>query len=100
MCHDNVTPKNFAAHIYTEASVGKQASWAYCLKYTNLQLFSFVNLVLPLLLGLIDYHAVKTWREWSIAPPILYFSIRWRSMVCFTIRPLYPRRNGRQVHIT
>jgi len=100
MCHDNVVPRYCAAHLYTEASVGKQASRAKCHKRMTLQLLRFVNLEVRLLLGLIDHQAVKTWGSGGKAPHILNFSIRRRSMVSFRIRPLYPRGNGPQVHIS
>jgi hypothetical protein len=43
-------------------------------------------------LCLTKHHAKKTyWGKWGMAPRIFDFSTRWRRVVSFTPRPLYPQ---------
>jgi hypothetical protein len=49
--------------------------------------------VIPVLLT--EHHAMKTyWGSRGIAPHILDLGTKWRSVVSFTPRPLYPQRKG------
>jgi hypothetical protein len=56
------------------------------LKYINIQ---------EMLYFLTQYHAMEVyWGNGSIYPPFLDLGIRWRSVVSFTPRPLYPQRKS------
>jgi hypothetical protein len=56
-----------------------------------------VKVKLPLCLT--KHHAMKTyWRSGGIAPRILDLGTRWRWVVSFTPRPLYPRERAPGAH--
>jgi hypothetical protein len=42
---------------------------------------------------------MKTYREWRYSSTILYFGTRWRCVVNFTPRPLYPRWKSLQYQL-
>jgi hypothetical protein len=51
-------------------------------------------------LCLIEHHAIKTyWGCGGIAPRILDLGTRWRWVVSFTTRPLYPRERSPGTHL-
>jgi hypothetical protein len=58
----------------------------------TLIIFGKVKVKLKLSLCLTKHHAVKTyWGSGGLAPRILDLGTRWRLVVSFTRRPLYPR---------
>jgi hypothetical protein len=61
--------------------------------------FPHYFLKVKLFLCLTKYHATKAyWESRRIAPRILNFGIRWRWVVSFTSRPLYPRGKSPVTH--
>jgi hypothetical protein len=50
--------------------------------------------------GLINYHAIRMYGEWSYSSIILELGIRWRRVVSFTPLPLYPGERARGTDFT
>jgi hypothetical protein len=79
------TPCWVEAVFNINALAGSSGGWKTVLSESK-------NVKLSLCFFLTEHHAMKAyWGSAGIAPHILDLCTRWRSVVCFTHRPLYPQ---------
>jgi hypothetical protein len=97
-----ITKPHFRGYVTSIVTCGRvQRVFSYLRARTACCFLQTVKVKVKLSLCLTKYHAMKTyWENGGIDPHILDLGTRWRWVVSFTLRPLYPRERAPDTHWT